>query len=358
MQACARCEYPIPSGEEIWMRRKSSNERTPLCSQCAAELRRKKSQQKQTTKKQRPTPQPSVATHKPSKVPIDSVLILTLIVLVLAPIMGALFGIITNYINLIFLFPLGAGVVSGLVLHKGIRWGKLRDPAVAAIFGLLFGLSFFTAYRYANYQMLRREAITIIMEDMMVEFGEADSEFANMIFHEFLYEETGYTGFIGATLLEANEGMSIARTRGRSPAFNVGSTLTWLYWLFEAMVIIAFPMWMGANETKRPYCEAHDRWYTNEKSLGGLAPDGLGILSLLDDGKFAEFATALNTTVPIPGVEICIEHCPNCEQSSPRLTIKRVTKTSRGRKDEKVLAQHYISPAEGNTLIDNAALAA
>ena len=351
MQACARCQYPIPAGEEIWIRRKSTNERVPLCSSCSTELRRKKEAKKS---------QPKAKVHHvsaqkvPNKIPIDSVLVLVLMVLVVAPILGVFLGFVGQYLYLIILFPIFTGLVSKVILSQGIRWGKLREPVVAGVFGLLFGLAVYGSYRYTSYQLLRNEVEQLLMEELMFEYGDVDEEAASYVFDEILYEETGLRGFIGSVLLEAKEGMYIGSVRNSNAEVNIGTTFTWLYWLFEVGVMVAIPLFGGMSETKRPYCETHDRWYTNGESLGGIAPDDLSdTLSLLDQDQFGEFKQALNPKVPIPGVEIMLEHCPNCEQSSPLLTIKQVKRGSRGRKEEKVLTQQFITPTQGFALLQS-----
>ena len=277
-------------------------------------------------------------------------------VLVAAPILGILLAAVGNYIYLIIVFPIFTGLVSKFILSKGIRWGKLREPIVAGIFGLLFGLAVYGSYRYTTYRLLRYEITQLIMEDLMAEYGEADTETANYIFDELVYEETGLWGFLGTLILEAEEGMYIGPVSSDNEV-NIGTTFTLLYWLFEVGVMVGIPLFGSMAEAKRPYCETHDRWYTNAQSLGGIEPANLKeTLALLDTNQFNQFGRALNQVAPIPGIEIMLEHCPGCQQSSPLLTIKKVQKGSRGRKDEKVLAQKYISPVQGDELMQSIAV--
>ncbi len=354
MQACARCQYPIPTGEEVWIRRKSDNSRVPLCSQCSAELRRKKSKPAHSAIPQTPAP---MTANKSGKIPIDSVLILTLIVLVAAPIVGILLAFIGSYIYLIIAFPIFTGLTSRFILSQGIRWGKLREPIVAGIFGLLFGLTVYGTYRYTTYRIYRSEVVEFLMDELMAEYGEADTETANYVFDELLVEETGLWGFFGAIILEAQEGMYVGPVSSDNE-INIGTTLTLLYWLFEVGVMVGIPLFGGMAEAKRPYCEMHDRWYKNPQSLGGIEPANLKeTLALLDMSQFNQFGRALNPVPPLPGVEIVLEHCPGCQHSSPLLTIKKVKKGSRGRKEEKILTQQYISPAQSDELLQSLATA-
>lgn len=354
MQSCARCTNPIPNGEEVWVQRKSTNQRVPLCSDCAKTLHANRSTQKKQPARTVPanqTPEVKTSPTHTGTVSLDSILILILVVMVAAPILGGLLALVGSAFYLIFLFPIGMGLLNGFIVSQGVRWGKLREPVVAGVFALLFGLTVYGAYRYVDYQLIRREIRSAIVEGLMFEFGEADPAEVDFILDEFLYAETGQTGFIGVVLLDAKAGMSVGRV-GRSTTINIGTTLTWVYWLFEASMIVGIPIFLAMAEAKRPFCEFHDRWYSSEKSLGGIATGHIKeTLNLLDTGQYESFGKTLNARSPGSGVEIFIQQCPDCQQSSPNLIIKRVQRTSKGKKDYTVLSQRTITPEQGEQLV-------
>jgi hypothetical protein len=91
----------------------------------------------------------------------------------------------------IIAFPIGIGLIGGFAIAQGIRWGKVRVSLVGAIFGLLLGLFVYGSYRYTEYLLNRREALTYIRQEMEAEFGEADPVIADEVFDAILYEETG-----------------------------------------------------------------------------------------------------------------------------------------------------------------------
>ncbi|MCP4428238.1 MAG: hypothetical protein GY803_27430 [Chloroflexi bacterium] len=378
MISCARCNNSVMEDEAHWVRRKSVKERAPLCSACFNELRQKKAKTNPIAANVKPEARTvrnsgkkvpswlqamtsaesemdatSSATAVPPTTdsqtnPLDAILILILLIFLAAPLLGALVAWIGNFLYLIIAFPIIIGIGGGHVVNRGVRWGKLRDPLTAAFFGILFGLIEYGSYRVTEYAIFKNEVQDVVAE----EYGVTDTTLANAFLDEILYAETGYTGFVGFVLLNAKEGMSITRRRA-SGSLNIGTTLTWLYWLFEMGAFTFFPAGMAYAETKRPFCAYHNRWFDKERSLGGIpAETAPNTLAYLEERHFNTFGKALSPKVPVPGIDVCIERCPNCQESMPVLTIKAVRKGSRGKKDEKVIGQHRIEPTQCEQLLD------
>jgi hypothetical protein len=268
-----------------------------------------------------------------------------------APLLGAILAFVAQYVYLIFGFPLIVGVAAGAVMAQGIRWGKVRDVAVAASLGLLLGFCTYGSYRFIDYLLARNELQTLIVEEYAdSEDGPVDSAAAAAILDYILLEETGQTGFLGYVLLEAREGLSVSH-RGIGPSLNVGTAITWVYWVIELVIYTAMPAFAAYNAANKPFCRYHNRWYEREKSLGGTIRERVAdVESLLDAGDFAGLSRNLRPQAPIPGIELFIERCTDCQESDPIMTIKSVYRSSRGRKHHEVLERRTLSAGRGNQL--------
>ena len=305
---CVGCKQPIPSGQEKWVRRKSTNERVPLCAKCAHQLystvKTQQAQQQPTDATQtEESPRNEPSSKITSEAPITGILIAILMMFIGAPLLGGIVAYVGQFIYLIFGFPIIAGVASGFIMAQGIRWGKIRDSVIAATLGLLIGLCTYGSYRCIEYLIVRNDVQTSIMKEFAdSEDGPIDSATAAVLFDYILLEETGQTGFIGFVLLEAKEGMSISR-RGTGPSLNVGTTLTWVYWLIEAFIYAGVPAAVALKEADKPFCKYHNRWY-KKKRLGSIEKARAEeMMSLLAAHNYVKFRQALRSQVPVPRIE-------------------------------------------------------
>ncbi len=279
-------------------------------------------------------------------------MILTLVVIIGAPLLGGLVALISRFLYFIIVFPLAIGILAGFIIAQGIRLGKVRVSLVGAIFGLLIGGLVYGSYRYTEYLLNKKDAIEYIVQELEAEFGEADNAIAGEVFDMILYEETGKTGFWGSVLLDAKEGMYISR-RHSSNSFSIGTTLTWIYWVFELLAFTCIPAFVAAVETTKPFCEYHDRWYEKEKSLGGVGlAEAKGVINALEAGDYAAVGKSLNRQTPVPGVECYIERCIDCQESLPILTIKAVKRTQKGKRSHSVLSQKSITIVQTEQILE------
>jgi len=373
MNNCFKCHRPIPAGQEMWMRRKSTNTNVSFCSQCAQEVRQAL-KAKQTEQPARPAPLPKATTApppyqppaapdaadasaKPSvTMPLDSVLILILVTLVGAPLLGGIVAFVGYHLMyLIIAFPAFMGFAGGFMMSQGIKWGKMRDPVVAAAFGLVLGLFIYGSYRYIAYLILKNDVRTELIKAIEAEYGESDAAFADEIFDLYLREETGRTGFTGVLLLEAKEGVSIARGSSSfdGGGINIGTELTWVYWLGEIIAVAGLSAFLASGAASQPFCEYHDRWYAKEKSLGGVKrTQAENVMDLLYMGDYVSFGRELHQKTPIPGMEFFYERCVGCQESNPILTVKRVTRSSKGKTDYSVVEKQTLAPSEGEQIVE------
>jgi hypothetical protein len=118
---------------------------------------------------------------------------------------GGLTHLISLLVYLIVLFPLGMGFAGSTVMVAAIRKGKVRNPAIATLFGILTGLLMYGSLHGAGYWQFKQSA----SEQITKELEAASGNQSNNIIDTFLQEKTGSKGFVGYLKHNAQQGVSI-----------------------------------------------------------------------------------------------------------------------------------------------------
>ncbi|MCI0398568.1 MAG: hypothetical protein L0332_02695 [Chloroflexi bacterium] len=359
MNYCARCDISIPSGEETWAKRKDGTQ-VALCRDCAVAIRQ--TAKPSSLAEPEPAPAPvelKIPMYRPSnKVPIDGFLMLLLAVMVGGAVVGGLVFLLSRVVYLPFLFPLGMAFAGAIAVAVAVRAGRVRNPAVAALFGVVAGLFIYGVYRYGDYLAFRGVLRQVIVQEAANEVDlTGDLVTLNQLVDLFLFEEVGQSGFIGYFLLSAREGVSFSRLSGNS-SLNIGPLFTWLYWLLEVVVIAGLAGAIGAQAAGSPYCERHDRWYDREKRAGGVSQEqAKEALLLLQDKGYGQLGQMLRLPAPAPGLAFFVASCDDCQESNPVLLAKHLVQSANGRVQAKTLLKQSISPAQHADLLRGAAQA-
>jgi hypothetical protein len=134
--------------------------------------------------------------------------------LLLSSVIGGLaIGGLTHLISLsvgylIVLFPFAMGLTGGKVMVAAIRQGKVRNPAIATLFGVLTGLLMYGSLHGAGYWQFKQSASEQITKELEAESGNQSN---NIRYDTFLQEKTGSKGFVGYLKYNAQQGVSIGR---------------------------------------------------------------------------------------------------------------------------------------------------
>jgi hypothetical protein len=317
--------------------------------------------------------------YKPSnRTSIVGIALLVLTVVVGA-VIGALVALLSEVIYLVLIFPIFMGVAAGAVLKVAVTQGKVRSPILAGASGLLAGFLMFGALHGVQYFLFRGEARETILEELggmlEVHTWEADSldeilvseesetnlpdtgaaqlmqDLADHVFDEILVEETGSSGFWGYMLLQASEGVSIGRVLGSSE-FNLGPTLSWVYWLAEMALAAGIAAYAGWQAAGRPFCEACSRWYGNPEHLGGVeATASDELLGALRLGSMAQTGHLLEGNTDLPSLEVHVQDCGDCPTADSRLSVTRYALNSKGKVTTRQVTAGMISPGQKEELM-------
>jgi hypothetical protein len=230
--------------------------------------------------------------YRPSgKIPLIGYFAMSLAAIVGGSIIGGLTHLISQLFYLIILFPIGMGCAGVLIMSIAITNGKVRNPLIAGVFGLLTGFSIYGAMNYADYAKFQTEMTAEIKKDVELKNANPD-----VVINEFLKSETSSDGFVGFVKYRAKQGVSIGRV-GRSGG-NIGEIGTWIYWSIELLVIQLITVGASIGLAKNPFCESSDEWYKDPEKIGSVPPDTAStFLELVNGSMFAE-AGALIEDLP------------------------------------------------------------
>ena len=202
---------------------------------------------------------------------------------ILLPILALLYTYLVWYIPFIYInffitagFGFGAGI---MISYFSIKLGKVRNPKVAAILGLLGGL----IALYFSW---------VIWVDLVFNIGESYGTdrigitTSNVKFKELL-ELAFQPGFLFDTILEINK----VGTWGIRTA-TVSGTLLFVFWFIEALIILVIATILPYFSSKKPFCEFNNEWFKEIKLPSfNFIEDTQSIISSLESNDRNSFDT-------------------------------------------------------------------
>jgi hypothetical protein len=267
-----------------------------------------------------------------------------LVIVVGGALTGLLVGGVGSICYLAFVFPLIMGAAGGRLVVIASRLAGIRDVRQIVLLAILAAVVVYGAQHYGRY-------IVLLAQASLEYFGMLDLPLATIFVDLALEEETGYTGFLGYMLLRAQEGLSIGRFYSDS-GLDLGPLLTWLYWALEFGGILAIAAYMGKNRPVVPVCDSCGKPLGREKHLGGTAPDNESLLlDLLQRNNVAELAGLIEQDAGLPSLELYLQRCEACQESSARLTIRRVSPGRGGTLQFSDLSNAVLPPGESGLLL-------
>jgi hypothetical protein len=252
---------------------------------------------------------------------------------------GGITQLISLFVYLVILFPIMMGFAGGVVMIGAVRQGKVRNPAIATLFGALTGIILYGSMNATGYWQFKQSAAQQITAELGQSGGKADA-----LIDEFLQEKTGDRGFIGYVKHNAQEGVSIGRV-GRQGS-NLGETGTWIYWLIEFAIIDIMIAIMAYGAANAPFCESCRQWYKHKERLGNVnAKSSENFLTLLNSDQFSQAGALVE---PLQGVypnslEVSQQCCSSCKLADRVLTISAIVVDQKGNTNLKEVTQGLIS---------------
>jgi hypothetical protein len=225
-------------------------------------------------------------------------------------------------------------------MTTAIQRGKVRNPAIATLFGVLTELILYGSMHGTGYLHFKRSA----SEEITKELGQAGNTQSNQIIDAFLQEKTGTQGFWGYLKYSAQQGVSIGRLG--SGGVNLGETGTWIYWLIEFGAIDIMIALIANSAAKKPFCENCDQWYKDKELVGGVNPQvSENFLHLLQSEQFSKAGKLLDPLHGFhsPSWEVSLQRCPSCRVSDLLLTVNAISLDKKGELQAKEVVQGMLS---------------
>jgi hypothetical protein len=284
---------------------------------------------------------------------IKSILGLCLAVLaalVVGLVIGLLAGFLSNLVYIVFLFPLGMGLIGGFFLEKTIAGAKIRKISQGVLLGCLMALAVYGAYQVMNYVTFRGRLLFEMHQKILEETGRSEPMVANAFVDYALKEETGFSGFPGYLLYMDKQGVTVGKMFGSG--FNLGPFFTWVFWLLELGIIGWVTVGMGRQAAGRPFCEPCQRWYGKEHHLGGVGESSAtALMQLLERRDFSRAGLMLEADAEVPSLEIYTKSCGKCTSSDTWLALKQISVGQNGKLNFKPGSQISIRPHEKDELM-------
>jgi hypothetical protein len=199
---------------------------------------------------------------------------------------GALAFGVSKAAYLVLLFPLLMGLAGGCLNLWAIGQGKIRNPWIATISGLLTGLVIYGVFLYGGYLLYRSEKIGWAEGASPIEKAEVVADLDRSII-----DNTGYPGFFGYLHQQSKNGLVIVgKKNSDTPPIVVKDRGVWLNWVVELLTICGITTLMSRWRVSAPFSEMTDRWFNRADRLGTIAKADIDkARHVLDEGRLEDF---------------------------------------------------------------------
>ncbi len=285
--------------------------------------------------------------YRPSnRVSALGTLFLLLMVLCGGLVLGGIAFALSRILWLIVVFPIGFGLIGGIVLGFVISKQKIRFPALALMAGIAMGAVIFGVFQYGDYFTFQSEMRQILSEQENIQ----DVSMQNQAIDFLVKNETGYSGFFGYIKLMAQEGVSIGKF-GQSQ-ITLNEPLTWAYWLIELSLIAGTAAIIAREAGKKPFCESCQEWYKGGEHLGSVPnAQGQQFLAYLEGGNFRQAsALVVEGSTSFPSLEVYLQRCRHQEAHPSIFVVRETSVDAKGKTQFKDIVESVVSAYEASEI--------
>ena len=269
-----------------------------------------------------------------------------------ALVVGVIGGIITFYIDLVFVTSICFGYFIGKAIIKGAIKGHCRNQGLIVTCAVLLGTFVFFIKLFTHYHLDRQVAIEklIVATRSQYQVDERKVDLrreATKYLDKLVIDRSGIDGFFGWLNMKLESGMEIRPTIG---SLNLGPDASAYWLLIEMTVVILIASFVSSTVCSQPYCERCKCWLL--APTWTLRTDKLTARKVLKELRGEEGLLNEGMLSLMPERDICSEHaklslhqCSSCEQGY--LTMLEVSPGQvNGRYEESTIVRNLHLPAD------------
>jgi hypothetical protein len=247
-------------------------------------------------------------------------MMLTMVVgALVALVVGLLAGVIGQYFYLVLLFPIAIGGAVAGVQVAVIGRSKVRNPLVCGFAGLVAGVIAVATMHYVDYVVFQQEMVAAEMEFRaskqmltdIVDQADRDAFAAALAEYEAdpaVAEARNIGSFVAYIDWAAKQGVELTSSTGTRSGGNLGYAGTYVYWIFEALVIAGMCVVMTRSRASQPFCVNCESWMP-ETEIVTLNCDAKAASKVIQSGHLdrlpSMFAANKETSLSL----FCCENC-------------------------------------------------
>ena len=183
---------------------------------------------------------------------------LVLVGIALAIALSFVYQLALHWIPLIyisFLVTFGLGIGLGMVGSKIVKFGKIRNIALAMLTGLLLTLAALAGKFYFQHQQMLTDTVAMIMEDPQAQ-GSDPAEIRELLKQDLTFSEH--------IKLRVEQGWQIGRA-GRDGGAPISGLFVYLVWLIEFGIVVFSAVGLAWSAAKEPFSEKLGEWASEEE---------------------------------------------------------------------------------------------
>ena len=282
--------------------------------------------------------------------------------LLAAAVTGFAAHLISQWIYLIFVFPVGIGLAVGYVGSAMAGRFKVRSPAMAGLAGFLGGVVAMASMHFFDYQTVRS-----LVEDWPAEekaFCQvSEAEFGEMVQKGTPQEKEDawleYKVYRASRSLpafmdfQAEQGVELKRAGSgdKTKGINLGYVGSWIYWVVEILLVAFLTYSVVKGRASEPFCRRCQQW-KQQRVLGSVGTDVQGAAGALRSGDLARIRKH-GSGIPDKSTEVIAYVCPRCD-SAGEVDVKLNVVTVEKKKTKKTTVAFLTYPPDSLPLLAGA----
>jgi len=224
---------------------------------------------------------------------------------------GWLVAFVGKWLYLVFLSPIAVGFGIFGAGYLGVRLGKVRNPGIASLAGLLGGCVAMLTVHYTFYLQTLAEVPRLRPEEKS----------------HLMWSPKAFALFFDA---RAEDGVRLSSSRAgpTSSGVNLGYVGSYIYWFGEWLLVAAIGLGGMLLAASEPFCARCKRWKHKHK-LGVLDGPQEEVLETLTEGRVADLAQFAPAPKDGP-LLLTASVCPMCKKGDIDIKVEQVTKNYKG----------------------------